>query len=322
MLISRRRLLAAAASLAVTGPALAQSPFPAKPIRILVPLPPGTNGDLMPRILAERLSARVGQPVLIENRPGAAQNLAAEIVYRSEPDGHTLLATPQGPLVISASYFKKINFDPSQFVPITIMAKVPYIMVVHPKVPVATFAEFIAYARANPGKLNYASPSSGSSPHLIAELLKLAAGIQMTHVPYTGMAPALNDLIAGHVDAMIDNLGNSTRLVQAGKLKGLAVTGDKRWPELPDLPVIADTYPEVQASAWFGIVAPPRTPPEIANRLSREFAEILREPEIEKRWKDLTLGTGGGTPDELRSFFKEESERWSKVIVTAGIKQE
>jgi tripartite-type tricarboxylate transporter receptor subunit TctC len=322
MLLSRRLLLAAAASLAVAGPASAQAPFPSKPIRILVPLPPGTNGDLMPRILGERLSARLGQPVLIENRPGAAQNLAAEIVSRSEPDGYTLLATPQGPLVISASYFKKINFDPAQFVPITIMAKVPYILVVHPKVPVATFAEFIAYARANPGKLNYASPSSGSSPQLIAELLKLAAGIQMTHVPYTGMAPALNDLLAGHVEVMIDNLGNSTRLAQAGKLKGLAVTGDKRWPDLPDLPVIADTYPEVQASAWFGIVAPPRTPPEIANRLSREFAEILREPEIEKRWKDLTLGAGGGTPDELRAFFKEEAERWRKVIVTAGIKQE
>ena len=322
MMLSRRLLLAAAASLAVAGPAPSQSPFPSKSIRILVPLPPGTNGDLMPRILAERLSARVGQPVLIENRPGAAQNLAAEIVYRSEPDGYTLLATPQGPLVISASYFKKINFDPSQFVPITIMAKVPYILVVHPKVPAATFAEFVAYAKANPGKLNYASPSSGSSPHLIAELLKLTAGIQMTHVPYTGMAPALNDLLAGHVDAMIDNLGNSTRLVQAGKLKGLAVTGDRRWPELPDLPVIADIYPEVQASAWFGIVAPPKTPSEIANKLSREFAEILREPEIEKRWKVLTLGAGGGTPDELRAFFKEETERWRKVIVTGGIKQE
>jgi tripartite-type tricarboxylate transporter receptor subunit TctC len=323
MPLSRRRLLAAAASLAVARPALAQpQPFPSKPIRILVPLPPGTNGDLMPRILGERLSARLGQPVLIENRPGAAQNLAAEIVFRSEPDGSTLLATPQGPLVIAPSYFKKINFEPAQFVPITVMAKVPYILVVHPKVPVSSFAEFVAYANANPGKLNYASPSTGSSPHLTAEMLKIAAKIDMTHVPYTGMAPALNDLLAGHVEAMIDNLGNSTRLVQAGKLKGLAVTGDKRWPDLPDLPVIAETYPEVQASAWFGIVAPPKTPPEIANKLSQEFAEILREPAIEKRWKELTLGAGGGTPDELRAFFKDETERWRKVIVTGNIKQE
>ena len=281
----------------LSGAAKAQI-YPSKPIRIVLPLPPGTNGDLMPRILGQHLSAKFGQPVLIENRPGAAQNLAAEIVYRAEPDGYTLLATPQGPLVISPSFFPKIAFDPSQFVPITIMAKLPYILVVHPKVPVNTFAEFIAYAKANPNKLNYASPSTGSSPHLTAEMLKLAAGIQMTHVPYTGMAPALNDLLAGHVEAMFDNLGNSLRLVQAGKLKGLAVTGDKR---------VARTarpagrwrrpIPRCRRARWFAIVAPPKTPPEIANKLSQAFAEILREPEIEKRWRDMTLTPGGGTPD-------------------------
>ena len=323
-MLSRRAattLLVAALSAGAAGFASAQ-PYPAKPIRILVPLPPGTNGDLMPRILGERLAAKLGQPVLIENRPGAAQNLAAEILSRSEPDGYTLLATPQGPLVISPTFFPKITFDPSQFVPLTIMAKVPYILVAHPKVPVATFAEFIAYAKANPGKLNYASPSTGSSPHLTAEMLKLAAGIEMTHVPYTGMAPALNDLIAGHVEVMIDNLGNSTRLVQAGRLKGLAVTGDKRWPDLPNLPVIAETYPEVQASAWFGVVAPPKTPAAIAGRLSQAFAEILREPEVEKRWRDMNLAGGGGTPAEIAAFMKEETERWRKVIVRSGIKTE
>jgi len=314
-------IAAALALLAVAAPAFAQ-PYPSKPIRIILPLPPGTNGDLMPRILGQHLSAKLGQPVLIENRPGAAQNLAAEIVYRAEPDGYTLLATPQGPLVISPSFFSKIAFDPSQFVPLTIMAKVPYILVVHPKVPVNTFAEFIAYAKANPNKLNYASPSTGSSPHLTAEMLKLAAGIQMTHVPYTGMAPALNDLLAGHVEAMVDNLGNSLRLVQAGKLKGLAVTGDKRIAEAPELPVMAETYPEVQASAWFAIVAPPKTPPEIASKLSQAFAEILREPEVEKRWRDMTLTPGGGTPDEIRALFKEETARWRKVIESSGIKKE
>ena len=315
-------LFARAGECSPRHPAAAQQPYPTKPIHIILPLPPGTNGDLMPRILGERLSAKLGQPVLIENRPGAAQNLAADIVYRAEPDGYTLLATPQGPLVISPTYFPKIAFDPAQFVPITIMAKVPYILVVHPKVPVNTFAEFIAYAKANPGKLNYASPSTGSSPHLTAEMLKLAAGIEMTHVPYTGMAPALNDLIAGHVEVMIDNLGNSTRLVQAGKLKGLAVTGDKRWPDLPDLPVIAETYPEVQATAWFAIVAPPKTPPEIAAKLSQAFAEILREPEVEKRWRDLNLAGGGGTPAEIAAFMKEETARWRNVIVKSGIQTE
>jgi tripartite-type tricarboxylate transporter receptor subunit TctC len=305
--------------LAPAIPAAAQT-YPSRPIRIVVPLPPGANGDLMPRILAQHLAAKLGQPVVIENRPGAAQNLGAEIVYRAEPDGYTLFATPQGPLVISQSFFPKLGFDPTQFVPITIMAKLPYILVVHPKVPVTTFAEFIAYARANPDKLSDASPSTGSGPHLTSEMLKLAAGIKMTRVPYSGMAPALNDLIAGHVDMMFDNLGNSLPLVQEGKLRGLAVSSDKRTAELPNVPAIAETYPEVQATSWFAIVAPPKTPPEIAAKLSQAFAEILRTPEVEKRWRDMTLTPVGGTPEEITAFFKVETERWRKVIVSGNIK--
>jgi tripartite-type tricarboxylate transporter receptor subunit TctC len=206
--------------LAGTGVAGAQT-YPSRPIRIIVPLPPGANGDLMPRILAQHLSERLRQPVVIENRSGAAQNLGAELAFRAEPDGYTLLATPQGPLVISPNFVEKLGFDPTQFVPVTIMAKLPYILVVHPKVPVATFAEFIAYAKANPGKLNYASPGIGSSGHLTGEMLKLAAGIQMTHVPYSGLAPALTDLLAGHVDVMFDNLGEVLPLVREGRLKDL-----------------------------------------------------------------------------------------------------
>ncbi|MEA2979648.1 MAG: hypothetical protein QOF09_1471 [Alphaproteobacteria bacterium] len=320
---TRRRLRPIALvllTLLATAPlAFAQS-YPSRPVRIVVPLPPGANGDLMPRILGQHLSAKLGQPVVIENRPGAAQNLGAEIVFRSEPDGYTLFATPQGPLVISQTFFPKLGFDPTQFVPITIMAKLPYILVVHPKVPVATFAEFIAYARANPGKLNDASPSTGSGPHLTSEMLKLAAGIQMTRVPYAGMAPALNDLLAGHVDMMFDNLGNSLPLVQEGKLKGLAVSSDKRTAELPDIPAIAETYPEVQSTSWFAIVAPPKTPPAIAAKLSQAFAEILREPEVEKRWREMTLTPVGGTPEEIAAFFKVETERWRKVIVSGNIK--
>jgi tripartite-type tricarboxylate transporter receptor subunit TctC len=320
---TRRRLRPIALvllTLLATAPlAFAQS-YPSRPVRIVVPLPPGANGDLMPRILGQHLSAKLGQPVVIENRPGAAQNLGAEIVFRSEPDGYTLFATPQGPLVISQTFFPKLGFDPTQFVPITIMAKLPYILVVHPKVPVATFAEFIAYARANPGKLNDASPSTGSGPHLTSEMLKLAAGIQMTRVPYAGMAPALNDLLAGHVDMMFDNLGNSLPLVQEGKLKGLAVSSDKRTAELPDIPAIAETYPDVQSTSWFAIVAPPKTPPAIAAKLSQAFAEILREPEVEKRWREMTLTPVGGTPEEIAAFFKVETERWRKVIVSGNIK--
>ena len=311
----------ALALLLVASPASAQT-YPTRPIRIVVPLPPGSNGDLMPRILGQHLATKLGQPVVIENRSGAAQNLGAEYVSRAEPDGYTLLATPQGPLVISPSFVPNLPFDPSQFVPVTIMAKLPYILVVHPKVPVNTFAEFIAYAKANPNALNDASPSTGSGPHLTGEMLKLAAGIKMTRVPYSGMAPALNDLIAGHVDMMFDNLGNSLPLVQERKLKGLAVTSEKRVPELPDLPAIAETYPEVQATSWFAIVAPPKTPPAIAAKLSQAFAEILRDPEIERRWREMTLTPVGGTPDEVGAFLKAETARWRKVIVAGGIKPE
>jgi tripartite-type tricarboxylate transporter receptor subunit TctC len=302
--------------------AVAQQPYPSRPIRIVVPLPPGANGDLMPRILGQHLAAKLGQPVVIENRPGAAQNLGAELVYRSEPDGHTLLATPQGPLVISQSFFPKLGFDPREFVPITIMARLPYILVVHPKLPVKTFAEFIAYAKAHPNTLNDASPSTGSGPHLTGEMLKLASGMKTTHVPYSGMAPALNDLIAGHVEMMFDNLGNSLPLVKEGKLRGLAVTSEQRAPEIPELPAIAETYPEVVATSWFGVVAPPKTSPEIAHKLSRAFAEILRDPEVVRRWRELTLTPVGGTPEEIAAFFKEEAARWRRVIVAGGIKPE
>jgi tripartite-type tricarboxylate transporter receptor subunit TctC len=321
-ILNRRAALSLfAAALLASAPARADT-YPSKPIHIVVPLPPGANGDLMPRILGQHLSQKLGQPVILDNRPGAANNLGAEIVFRSEPDGYTLLATPQGPLVISPSFFAKLAFDPTQFVPITIMAKLPYILVVHPKVPVSTFKEFIAYAKANPGKLNYATPSVGSSPHLTTEMLKLAAGLEMTQVPYSGFAPALNDLIAGHVEVMFDNLGNSLPLVREDKLKGLAVTSDQRAPEAPDLPTVAETYPSVVATSWFAVMAPPKTPPDIANKLSRAFAEILREPEVVKKWHEMTLTPVGGTPAEIEAFLKAEAARWRNVIISGGIKRQ
>jgi tripartite-type tricarboxylate transporter receptor subunit TctC len=316
-----RQIALAALLLAGISAAPAQN-YPSKPIRIVVPLPPGSNGDLMPRILGQHLSAKLGQPVVIENRSGAAQNLGAEYVSRAEPDGYTLLATPQGPLVISPSFYPNLPFDPSQFVPITIMAKLPYILVVHPKLPVATFAEFIAYAKANPGKLNYGTPGLGSSSHLTGEMLKRAAGIQMTHVPYAGLAPAITDLLAGHTDVMTANLDSVLAHVQAGKLKGLAVTSEKRAPELPALPAMAETYPDVVSTSWFAVVAPPKTPPDIVGKLSQAFAEILREPEIEKKWREMTLTPVGGTPDEVGAFLKAETMRWREVIVSGGIKRQ
>lgn len=310
-----------AVSVIFASPGRAQT-YPTKPIHIVVPLPPGSNGDLMPRILGQHLSQKLGQPVITENRSGAAQNLGAEYVSRASPDGYTLLATPQGPLVISPSFYPNLPFDPSQFVGITIMAKLPYLLVVHPNVPVNTFASFIAHAKANPGKLNFGTPGLGTSSHLTGEMLKLASGITMTHVPYTGLAPALTDLLAGHTDVMVANLDASLTYVQGGKLRALAVTSEKRAPELPDVPAVAETYPDFASTSWFAVVAPPKTPPEIARKLSHAFAEILREPEIEKKWREMSLTPVGGTPAEVEVFLKEETARWRRVIVSGGIKRQ
>jgi len=318
----RSSVLAAAVLAAIPLNSISAQTYPSRPVRIVVPLPPGSNGDLMPRILGQHLSTKLGQPVVIENRSGAAQNLGAEYVSRAEPDGYTLLATPQGPLVISPSFVPNLAFDPRAFVPVTIMAKLPYILVVHPKLPVATFAEFIATAKANPGKLNYGTPGLGSSSHLTGEMLKLASGIEMTHVPYGGLAPALTDLLAGHTDVMTANLDSVLAQVREGKLKGLAVTSEKRAPEVPNLPAIAETYPEVVSTSWFAVVAPPKTPPEIAEKLSRAFAEILREPEIQKKWHEMALTPVGGTPEEVGAFLKAETARWRQVIVSGGIKRQ
>jgi len=307
--------------LATTLPTLAQT-YPTKPIHIVVPLPPGSNGDLMPRILGQHLSQKLGQTIVIENRSGAAQNLGAEYVSRAAPDGYTLLATPQGPLVISPSFYPNLPFDPSQFVGITIMAKLPYLLVVHPKVPVNTFDEFIAYAKANPGKLNFGTPGLGTSSHLTGEMLKLESGITWTHVPYAGVAPAITDLLAGHTDAMVVNLDASLAYVKDGRLRALAVTGEKRAPELPDVPAVAETYPDFASTSWFAVVAPAKTPPEIAGKLSQAFAEILRDPEVEQKWREMSLTPVGGTPAEVDAFLKDETARWRKVIVSGGIKRQ
>jgi tripartite-type tricarboxylate transporter receptor subunit TctC len=300
--------------------AVAQTDFPRRTVKIVVPIPPGAALDTLPRLLAEKLATRWGQPVIIENRPGAAQNLGAEAVAKAEPEGYTLLAAPPNPLVISQTFYPKLGFDPAAFVPISIFATQPFLLVVNPKVPAATLAELIAYAKANPGKLNFASPGTGTAPHLTGEMLKLAASIQIVHVPYTGLAPAMTDLIAGHVDMMVDNLGNSLPLVREGKLKALGTASETRIPELPDVPAIAETFPGFYSASWFGMVAPPKTPPGIAAKISQAIAETLRLPDVAKRFSDLSIKPVGTTPEETAAFLKRETERWRSVVVSSGIK--
>jgi tripartite-type tricarboxylate transporter receptor subunit TctC len=301
-------------------PAWAQE-WPAKTVRIIVPFPPGGSADLMPRAVAEKLAERWGHPVIVDNRPGAAGNIGADVVYRAEPDGYTLLSAPPPPLVINRHLYRNLSYDSSQFVPITVIGAIPNVLLVHPKVRASTVQDFIALAKANPGKLNYASQGSGSTSHLTAELFKsMAGGLEIAHIPYKGTAPALADLLGGQVDMMCDNLGVSLPHVRSGKLKALAVASAKRVTSMPDVPALAETLPGFEAVAWFGIVAPPKTPAAIAEKVAAGVREALRLPEVQKRLTDLSAEAMGLTPAETAAYMKQETERWAAVIRSAGVK--
>jgi tripartite-type tricarboxylate transporter receptor subunit TctC len=314
-------ILAAAALLAATGAdAFAQAGFPNRTIRIVVPLPPGPVADVVPRVVAQKLGAKWGQAVIIENRPGASLNIGAEAVARAEPDGYTLLATPPGPLVVSQHFFPNLGFDPTAFVPVTVMVKVPAVVVANPRIPVSSFQELIAFAKANPNKLSYGSPGLGNTPQLAMEKLMHAAGIRLLHVPYQGLGPAMNDLLAGHIDVMIDNLGNVMQHVTSGRLKLLAATTQSRIPAIPDVPTVSETLPGISFADWFAVVAPAKTSPEIAGKLSQAIVEIIRSPDVAKRLDDLYLTPVGSSPTETAALIKQESELWRQTIVATGIK--
>jgi tripartite-type tricarboxylate transporter receptor subunit TctC len=312
---------AIAASPALSRLAYPQS-YPSRPIRIVVPLPPGATADTIPRIVAAKLGAKWGVPIVIENRPGAAQNLGAELVARAEPDGYTLLATPQGPLVINQSLTANLKFDPAAFVPVTVMAALPYVLVAPAQSALSSLDRLIAVAKADPGKLNFASPGVGSSNHLAMAWLSGLAGFQLSHVPYRGAAPALTDLLAGRVDVMFDNAGNVVSLIKDNRLRALAVSSKARISELPDVPAIAERFPEFVATSWFAVVAPPGTPAEIAEKLSDAVAEALRMPDVATTVRELSANVIASNPKETAAFFAAETAHWRQVIVAMGIKAE
>jgi tripartite-type tricarboxylate transporter receptor subunit TctC len=314
-------LIAAAILSLLPATVAAQSgSYPNRTVKIVVPAPPGANLDTIPRIIADKLSTTWGHPVIIEHRPGAAQNLGAEVVARSEPDGYTLLATPQGPLVISQHFFAKLGFDPDAFTPVSVIASQPLVLIAHPKFRASSLKELVTVAKD--AKISFASAGTGSSPHLTGEMLKLAAKIDFVHVPYKGLAPAMTDLLGGHVDMMFDNLTNALPQVRDGKVKALAVAGASRIPELPDVPAIAEMYPGFYSTSWFAIVAPPKTPPEIAGKISQLIAATLKMPDVIERYRALASTPVGNSPAEMAAFLKTESARWREVIKAAGIKPE
>ena len=324
---SRRRLargcigagLALAAMLAALPQADAQD-YPSRPVKIIVPFPAGGTADVMPRLIGEWLSRKWGQPVVVENRTGAAGNIGAEAVAKAEPDGYTLLSAPPPPLVINQNLYPKLGFDPSEFVPIVIMGRVPNALVVNPKLPLNSVAEVIAYAKANPGKLTSATQGNGTTSHLTSELFQMMADLKFQHVPYRGSAPALTDLVAGSVDLMFDNLGVSLPLVKGGQLKLLGVATPKRMASLPDVPTIAETLPGFESAAWFAIVAPPKTPQAVVDKINADVNEALRQSDIVQRLTQLSAEPIGGTPQATAAYMREEIERWHKVIKAANVK--
>jgi tripartite-type tricarboxylate transporter receptor subunit TctC len=305
---------------AAAAPAARAQDYPTRTVKIVVPFPPGGTADIMPRIIADWLSRKWGQPIVIENRAGAGGNIGAEVVAKSDADGYTLLATPPGPLVINQYLYPHLEFDPAQFVPIAVMGRVPNALVVNPdKIAANTVKDFIAYAKANDGKITDATQGNGTTSHLTAELFQMMAHVKLQIVPYRGSGPAMNDLVAGSVDCAFDNIGAPMQLVKAGKLKLIAVASPQRVPSLPDMPTIAETLPGFVAVTWFALVAPPQTPPAIVDKINAGVNEALHDPDVQKRFADLSAAAAGGTPQATAAYFHDETERWKTVITSAHV---
>ena len=323
------RMVAAAAAgwLLSTLPVMAQADpaadYPNKPVKIVVSVPAGGGVDTVTRLFAARLQQRLGQPFVIENRGGAGGNIGAETVYAAEPDGYTLLASQPAPITSNVALYKKLNFDPVALEPVAVMSKFPNVLLVRQNFPAKTAQEFLAYVKANPGKVTFASQGPGTTSHLTGELLASATGTKMLHVPYRGTGPALNDLVAGHVDLIFMELSSAHKLHDAGKARILAVATDQRLDIMPEIPTLeeAGTH-DILSDTWNAISAPPKTPRPIIAKLNRTINDILNEPDTKKRFRELNLMAAGGTPEDMAKLKREETARWTKVIQDANIKPE
>jgi tripartite-type tricarboxylate transporter receptor subunit TctC len=313
-------LLALVLAIVASAPcAYAQDSFPASRVSVVVPSPAGSTTDALARLVAEQLSQSWGKPVIVENN-SRGLNAGGEQVSRAQPDGHTLLVSPPLPLTVAHLLFKEIGYQPDKFVPVSLLAKIANVLAVRKDLPARTVQELIAYGKANPGKLTFASQGGGSTAHLSGAQLEIRAGIKMVHVPYRGAAPALNDLIAGHIDMFFDTLTTSVPLHQADKIRIMAVAGDERAPTLPDIPTIAESgLPGFRSITWFAMVGPPAMPAALATRINRDVVEILQQPAVSAKLRDLRLDPMIGTPADAAKFFAEETELWGKVIREANV---
>jgi len=296
--------------------------YPAKPIRFVVPYPAGGPLDTIARLLGQKVSESVKQPVVVDNKPGAGGNIGADAVAKSPADGYTILMGAVATHAINPTLYASIPYDPVRdFIPVTQVASTPNVLVVNPSVPAASVREFIAYAKANPGKLNFGSGSTGSAGHLAGELFKTQAGVEMTHVPYKGAAPAMNDLVGGQIQLMFDNLASSLGQVKAGRVRALAVTTARRTSLAPDLPTIAESgLPGFDINTWFGIFVPANTPREVVERLHAEFTRALALPDVKERMLALGAEPVGSRPDEFAAYIRAEGEKYARVIKASGAK--
>jgi len=317
-------LAAAGTVLAALSPVGAQDPaagYPNKAVKIVVANPAGGGVDTVTRLFAERLHQKLGQPFVVENRGGAGGNIGAEAVYSAAPDGYTLMTSAPSPLTANIYLYKKMNFDPAKLEPVAVLGSFPNALLVKNDFPAKTVQEFIAYVKANPGKINYASQGIGTTSHLTAELYNTLTGARMTHIPYKGTGPALNDIVAGHVDLIFMQLSASMRLHEGKKARILAVTTEKRLSVLKDVPTMIEAgIPNFVSDTWNALTAPPGTPPAIIAKLNKAINEIGEDPAARKQFAKLNVEVTGGSPADLRKLIREETARWGEVIKKAGIK--
>jgi len=321
--LHKRALLALFATIAVvcSSPGIADDAYPSRLVKVILPFPPGSTLDALARVMTDQMAQKWGQPVVIENITGGGGNIGTDRFARAAPDGYTLMFSPPGPLTINPLIYSDVAFDPTKFVPITLLARVPNVLLVRNNLGAASVPELIGLARANPGKLTYASQGVGSTAFLTAKLFEASANIAIVHVPYRGAAPALNDIVAGHVDMMFDTIVTSSPLHRAGTAKILAIANSERSGVFPQLPTIAESgLPNFRSITWFAAAAPPSTPAAIADKISKDVVEIIRRPDVGARLRDMMLEPVGSTPAEAAQFFVAETALWGKVIKDTGAK--
>ena len=315
--------LAAASLLSAAGAALAESSYPSRPIQFVVPFAPGGTTSILARALADRLGPVIGQSVVVMNRPGAGGNIGAEVVARAEPDGYTMLKGPIG-LAINPALYSKLSYDPLEdLAPVPLYGGVPNLLVVHPEVPAKTVGELIEHARANPGKLSFASNGNGTSSHLAAEMLKSAAGLDIVHVPYKGGAPAMQDLIAGQVSMLFDQMPAVLPQVASNRVRALGVSSAKRSKAAPSIPTLAESgVPGFDMTVWFGVLVPAGTPKEIVDRLNTSIRTVLDDQEFQAWLSERGVETMHGSPEAFGEFLRSETERWGKIVRESGARVE